>query len=118
MVWQYYVKSRKVGDYQQMMLNSLYHPPVIIVDQTRGVEGSLYLMHKFEGKQLVLEYVANTLMGIEYLWGGPVHLETSEAQVVSSVSTPARQEEPRDEEITWKRVLYSMNEKVLSKKIL
>jgi stage V sporulation protein R len=118
MVWQYYVKSRKVGDYQQMMLNSLYHPPVITVDQTKGVEGSLYLIHKFEGKQLVLEYVANTLMGIEYLWGGPVHLETSEAQVVSAASTPARQEEPREEEITWKRVLYSMNEKVLSKKTL
>ncbi len=83
MVWQYYVKSRKADDYQQMMLDSLYHPPVITVDQTKGIEGSLYLAHTFEGKQLVREYIANTLMGIEYLWGSPVYLETSEAEVVA-----------------------------------
>ena len=117
MVWQYYVKSRKAEEYRQMMLDSLYHPPVITVDQTRGIEGSLYLMHTFEGKQLVREYVANTLLGIEYLWGSPVYLETSEAEVAAAPST-ARQEEPSEEEITWQRVLYSMNEKVLSKKKL
>jgi stage V sporulation protein R len=115
-VWQYYVKSRKAVDYQQMMLNSLYHPPVINVDQTRGIEGSLYLTHTFEGKQLVREYVANTLMGIEYLWGSPVYLETSEAEMASAASSGGGQEEPREDEITWQRVLYSMNEKVLSKK--
>jgi stage V sporulation protein R len=118
MVWQYYVKSRKAEEYRQMMLDSLYHPPVITVDQTRGIEGSLYLMHTFEGKQLVREYVANTLLGIEYLWGSPVYLETSEAEVVAAAPSTARQEEPREEEITWQRVLYSMNEKVLSKKKL
>jgi len=118
MVWQYYVKSRKAEDYLQMMLDSLYHPPVITVDQTRGIEGSLYLMHKFEGKQLIGEYIANTLLGIEFLWGSPVYLETSEAEVVASASSPAGQDEPGEEEITWQRVLYSMNEKVLTKKKL
>jgi stage V sporulation protein R len=118
MVWQYYVKSRKAEDYKQMMLNTLYHPPVINVDQTKGIEGSLYLNHKFEGKQLVQEYIANTLLGIEYLWGSPVHLETSEAQMIAAPSSSVRQEEPREEEITWQRVQYSMNEKVLSKKKL
>ncbi|MBI5483934.1 MAG: SpoVR family protein [Deltaproteobacteria bacterium] len=118
MVWQYYVKSRKAHDYQQMMLKSLYHPPAITVDQTRGIEGSLHLNHKFEGKQLVQEYIANTMVGIEYLWGGPVHLETSEAQVASAPSSPSRGEELREGEITWQRVLYSMNEKVLTKKKL
>ena len=117
-VWQYYVKSRKVEEYRQMMLGSLYHPPLITVDQTKGIEGSLYLNHAFEGKQLVREYIANTLMGIEYLWGGPVHLETSEAEFASAPSYGARQEVPEEEEITWQRVLYSMNGKVLSKKIL
>jgi stage V sporulation protein R len=121
MVFQYYVKSRKAHDYQQMVLSSLYHPPVITVDQTRGIEGSLHLNHAFEGKQLVQEYIANTMIGIEYLWGGPVHLETSEAEVAEVAAAPAsqsRQEEPREEEITWQRVLYSMNGKVLSKKKL
>jgi stage V sporulation protein R len=118
MVWQYYVKSRKAHDYQQMMLKSLYHPPVITIDQTKGIEGTLYLNHMFEGKQLVQEYIANTMIGIEFLWGGPVHLETSEAQVTAEASSAVRHEEPREEEITWQRVLYSMNGKVLSKKKL
>jgi stage V sporulation protein R len=118
MVWQYYVKSRKASEYQQMMIDSLYHPPVITVNQTKGLEGSLYLVHAFEGKQLVREYIANTLLGIEFLWGGPVHLETSDAQAVVAASSTGRQEEPRAEEITWQRVLYSMNGKVLSRKTL
>ena len=117
MVWQYFVKSRKAHDYRQMMLDTLYHPPVIAIDKTKGIEGTLYLNHIFEGKQLVQEYIANTMVGIEFLWGGPVHLETSEAQVAAA-SSQARQEEPQEEEITWQRVLYSMNEKVLSKKML
>ncbi|NVN90520.1 MAG: SpoVR family protein [Desulfuromonadales bacterium] len=117
MVWQYYVKSRKAKDYQQMMLETLYHPPVITVDEAKGLQGSLYLVHAFEGKQLVREYIANTLVGIEFLWGGPVHLETSEAQVAAEPS-PAGRDEARDGEITWQRVVYSMNEKVLSKKQL
>lgn len=116
MVWQYYVKSRKASDYLQMMQDSLYHPPVINVDQTKGIEGSLYLVHKFEGKQLVQEYIANTMVGIEYLWGGPVHLETSEAQVLPAPSTHANTDEAPEGEIAWQRVVYSMNGKVLSKK--
>ncbi|MBC7961674.1 MAG: SpoVR family protein [Steroidobacteraceae bacterium] len=116
MVWQYYVKSRKAKDYLQMMQDSLYHPPVISVDQTKGIEGSLYLIHKFEGKQLVQEYIANTMVGIEYLWGGPVHLETSEAQILPAPAAPAKTDEALEGEIAWQRVLYSMNGKVLSKK--
>ena len=118
MVWQYYVKSRKAHDYLQMMQESLYHPPVISVDQTKGIEGSLYLKHKFEGKQLVQEYIANTMVGIEYLWGGPVHLETSEAQVLPPPATHAKTDEPLEGEIAWQRVVYSMNGKVLSRKKL
>jgi stage V sporulation protein R len=58
------------------------------------------------------------MIGIEYLWGGPVHLETSEAEFAAAPASTARQEEPREEEITWQRVLYSMNGKMLSKKKL
>src|SRR6185369_17135659 len=92
MVWQYYVKSRKAEDYRQMMLDSLYHPPSITVDMAQGIGGSLYLVHAFEGKQLIQEYIANTLMGVEFLWGGPVHLESSEAVAVSEQPTSGSQE--------------------------
>ena len=119
MVWQYYVKSRKAEDYRQMMMSSLYHPPIISVDMNKGIDGSLYLVHTFEGKQLVREYIANTLIGIEYLWNGPVHLETSEAQIVpSGPSSTVKQEGGQQGEIRWERVVYTMNNKVLSKKKL
>jgi stage V sporulation protein R len=118
MVWQYYVKSRKAEDYRQMMMSSLYHPPSISVDMTRGIDGSLYLVHAFEGKQLVQEYIANTMMGIEYLWNNPVQLETSEAKVVAGQPVSGRQEEMEQGEISWQRVVYTMNQKVLSKKTL
>ncbi|MSN24388.1 MAG: SpoVR family protein [Geobacter sp.] len=115
MVWQYYVKSRKAQDYQQMIQDTLYHPPVISVDEKRCFDGNLYLMHKFEGKQLVQEYIANTMVGIEYLWGAPVHLETSEAHMLPATATSANTDEAPEGEITWKRVIYSMNGKVLSR---
>jgi len=117
MVWQYYVKSRNAEEYLHMLLDSLYHPPVITVERNRGGDDSLYLNHLFEGKQLIREYLANTLMGIEYLWGGPVHLETSEARVDGTPSYGMRETAP-EVDITWQRVLYSMNGKVLSKKIM
>ena len=76
------------------------------------VDGELHLVHTFEGKQLVQEYIANTMMGIEYLWGRPVHLETSEAEVAAASGGKAEQQQ----EISWDRVVYSMTEKVLSKR--
>jgi len=113
-VWQYYVKSRKAEDYRQMMINSLYHPPKITVDPAKGLHGQLYLVHSFEGKQLVHEYIANTLMGIEQLWGCPVCLETSDAQIKKG-STGPRQERSEPGEISWQRVVYRMQDKILSK---
>lgn len=77
-MWEYSVKSRKAGDYRQMLLDSLYHPPRIVIDEAKSKEGCLYLDHQFEGKPLVQDFIAGTMMGIEYLWGGPVKLETTE----------------------------------------
>jgi len=118
MVWQYFVKSRRSVDYRDMMLNALYHPPVITPDTEKGLDGSLYLVHRFEGKQLIQEYIANTLMGIEFLWGGPVYLETSVAQKESGNRQPGSAEDTGQRDIRWQRVVYCMNEKVLSRKNL
>lgn len=114
MVWQYYVKSRDAGEYRDMVLASLYHPPHIEIAPERGAGGALYLVHHFEGKQLVQEYIANTMVGIEYLWGGEVQLETSEA----AVEAPRGREGGEEPEITWQRVLYTMKDKTLSRKAL
>lgn len=111
MVWEFYVKSRKVEDYRNMLLDTLYHPPYIEIDPEKGKNNTLYLVHRFEGKPLVKEFIPNTMMGIEYLWGSPVQLETSEV-----VSITPTKEETKEPEIKWQRVLYTMDNRKLSKK--
>jgi stage V sporulation protein R len=125
-VWEYYVKSRSAASYRQMLLDILYHPPHLQIDPDKTNNGNLYLVHVFEGKPLVKEFIANTMLGIEYLWGAPVQLETSE--VVQAEPTQARlpipglvlpmEEEPQAKEIKWQRVLYQMKDRKLSKEIL
>jgi stage V sporulation protein R len=118
MTWQYYVKSRKVQDYKEMVLDSLYHPPSIQVKVLE--ENTLLLSHIFEGKPLVQDYIKGALLGIEYLWGGQVFLDTTE---VVSQGSAAKQEklDSRDEavrEIIWQKVRYRMKERKLSRKIV
>ncbi len=127
MVWEYFIKSRKLEDYKKMVQGTLYHPPCIRIDADKMKEGKLYLVHAFEGKPLLTEFIANTMLGIEYLWGKPVQLETHEVVSVSNpqalvwvnpltpVPAPEEKEPP---EIQWQRVLYTMEKRKLSKKQL
>ncbi|MFC1858771.1 SpoVR family protein [Thermodesulfobacteriota bacterium] len=124
MVWEYYVKSRNAEDFRRMIEDSLYHPPHIDIDPEKSADHTLYLFHHFEGKPLVQEFVFNTMLGIEYLWGGAVQLETSEVVSVSPAQTPSAppgfpilpQEKAPEPEIKWQRVLYTMKDHKLSKK--
>jgi stage V sporulation protein R len=80
-------------------------------------------VHRFEGKPLVKDFIANTMLGIEYLWGAPVQLETSE--VVPAAPSQARLPIPglpvpretaaQAREIEWQRVRYTMKDRKLSK---
>jgi stage V sporulation protein R len=122
-VWEYYVKSRSADSYRQMLLDTLYHPPCIEIDQEKSKNSDLYLVHRFEGKPLVKDFIANTMLGIEYLWGAPVTLETSE--VVPGPPSQARlpipglpmpqETDPQAREINWQRVRYTMKDRKLSK---
>jgi len=122
--WEFYVKSRKAKDYRKMLLDTLYHPPNIEIDPGKSSNTTLYLVHHFEQKPLVKEFISNTMMGIEYLWGGPITLETSEiipappqppAGFVPGYPIPVK-EELKKSEIKWQRVLYKMENRKLSKK--
>ncbi len=129
MTWQYYIKSKRADDYKKMVINTLYHPPVIHVDEKRSKDGLLYLIHEFEGKQLKTDYIENTMIGMEFLWGGPVHLETSEP-VAPEQGTAAninfwdpaagasgvKDELKQDVEIQWKRVCYVMEKRKLKRR--
>jgi len=122
-VWEYYVKSRSAESYRKMLLDTLYHPPSIKIHPDKTNNGNLYLVHVFEGKPLVKEFIANTMLGIEFLWGAPVQLETNE--VVPAEPVQARlpipgltmpvEEDPQVKEIKWQKVRYTMKERKLSK---
>jgi stage V sporulation protein R len=122
-VWEYYVKSRKAQDYRQMLFDTLYHPPHITINGEKSKNGHLYLDHHFEGRPLVKEFIANTMIGIEYLWGAPVKLETSEVEKVEPPKiripipglTMPLENDAGKMEIKWQRVLYTMKERKLSK---
>ncbi len=119
MVWQYFVKSRKARDYRDMLFASLYHPPHVTIDHKKGEQaGTLYLVHKFEGKPLVREYIPNTLLGLEYLWGGPVELETHEVKSIGGRPEGVRTSETKPQEIKWQRVVLTMKDRKLSRRIL
>lgn len=111
-VIQYYIKSRKAEDYKKMMLNSLYHPPVITVNYDKTGDKNIYLVHHFEGKQLIKEMIPETMMGIEFLWGGQVQLETTEL-----VDTKKKDKEGNPI-LEKRRVLYTMKDRKISKQKL
>ena len=122
-VWEYYVKSRSAESYRQMLLDTLYHPPCIEIDQKKSKNSDLYLVHRFEGKPLVKEFISNTMLGIEYLWGAAVKLETNE--VVPAEPSQARlpipgltmplEDDRQTQKIKWQRVRYTMKDRKLSK---
>jgi len=109
--WEYSVISRKAEDYKAMLLKNLYHPPRI--SYSVGDTGVLQLSHQFEGRPLVTDYIANTMLGIEYLWGHPVTLDTHE---VREVRKPP--EEGGEPEVTWDQVRYTMHSKQLTRETI
>ena len=66
------------------------------------------------------------MLGIEYLWGAPVRLETSEVVQAEAVQTRIPipgvtmplEEDLKAKEIKWQRVLYTMKDRKLSKENL
>jgi len=118
MTWQYYVKSRKAEEYRSMVADSLYHPPSVKIHVNEA--GTLILNHLFEGKPLVRDFVDGTLMGLEFLWGAPVCLYTSEPVLQKSEeATPAAtKEEQPPRKYTWKRFRYTMKGRKLSRELV
>ena len=128
MVWRWYVKSRNAGDYRAMVEDRLYHPPHVTVDLARTGKDGLHLVHHFEGKPLVRDYIQNTLLGLEYLWGAKVSLETTEVKSIRKSDKTADRAQPalpglggagaEEPEIQWQRVRYTMKDRKLSKGLI
>ncbi|MCK5097488.1 MAG: SpoVR family protein, partial [Desulfobacteraceae bacterium] len=125
MTREYYVQSRKSEDYKQMIIDTLYHPPIIFVDQEKSKQGILYLVHKFEGKPLKRDFIESTMIGIEYLWGGSVKLETHEVTKKAMTDKsyinfwdPSYQvsDASKLKDLEWKKILYIIENKKLHKR--
>lgn len=115
MTWEYYVKSRKADDYRNMVLDSLYHPPTIQFEVTPA--NHLHLQHLFEGKPLVRDYIGGTMLGIEFLWGDQVILDTFEPitnKVPTDSDDTVKTETPR-QQIRWQKYRYIMRDRQLSR---
>lgn len=115
-VWEYYIKSKDARDYKKMIIDSMYHPPHITIEETMERD-VLYLNHHFEGKPLIKEYIENTMLGIEFLFGDKVYLETSE---IIDPGDYFFEEDGTYEEIEpeFGRVLYIMEDGELSREEL
>jgi stage V sporulation protein R len=118
MTWQYYVKSRKAEAYKSMVGDSLYHPPSVTINVNES--GTLILNHRFEGKPLVRDFIHGTLLGLEFLWGAPACLYTSEPVPVKSEEAQPSvvKEENPPRKYVWKRFRYTMKDRKLSRELV
>lgn len=107
-IWQYYVKSRNGEDYRKMVINSLYHPPKITVAEN-SYDGELYMVHEFEGRQLVRKYIEDVLRGASYLWGGEVKLETTIFEIEKEELIKMYENPDFIPDSEQKRVVFSMD---------
>ena len=113
-----YIKSRSGKEYRKLLNQTLYHPPYIDFGGTKAKNGELYLDHIYEGRMLFKRYIKPVLVGLEFLWGKPIKLETTEYM----------EEQPKDPWERWKigyqpkyrktRVLYACEERKVSRTVL
>ena len=128
---QFYIKSRDALEYKQMIIDQLYHPPEVKIDFPKTSENTLYIAHKFEGKPLLRKFINMTMIGTEYLWGGNVKLETSEVDMDNfkdlikkkkdEALAKTKQTIDLEEvlsELKFNRVLYTMENKKLSREVM
>ncbi len=112
---EYYVKSKKVADYKQMLIDNMYHPPTITVALDKTDDKTLYLKHHFEGRQIYKPYISDTLLGIEYLWFGNI----ADGQVILETTDIIKRQGSDDSvSFEYKPILYIMSNKKMSKRYL
>ncbi len=128
---EYYIRSKKAEDYKQMLLEKLYHPPHIGVDESKAKDEELYLNHHFEGKPLYRKFIPMTMIGLEYLWGNTIKLETSEIdqEDMEKIQREAMieiwstgkldiDEFLSKQKVKYVRVLYTMQDRYLTKEYI
>jgi spore cortex formation protein SpoVR/YcgB (stage V sporulation) len=71
-------------------------------------DSNLYLVHHFENKQLIKDFIPDVLTGLEFLWGGQVQLETveiSKKRILKDLGN----------DYMYRKVIYSMKDRKIDK---
>ncbi len=113
-VREYYIKSRSSKDYKKMLIDSLYHPPNIKFEEK---DGELLLKHQFEGSEIYKDFIHNTMIGIEYLWGDGVRLETTEFDW-EKMKRSGNNGGLKVGKPELKKVIYKVKDKKITKEVL
>ena len=111
-----YIKNKSGKYYRDLLNRSLYHPPNIDYE-IKSKDGELYLDHIYEGRTLFTKHITAVLVGLEFLWGKPVKLETTEYKGAESDNRYWR--DPRIEpEYRKVRVLYACEKKNIRRTVI
>jgi len=108
-----YIKTKSGKDYRKHFNRMLYHPPVIDFDTK---DGRLHLNHVYEGRSLYRRHIKQVLIGLGYLWGRPVQLETTEYE--EDQPTERWFDQANNPKYKKIRVLYICKNKEVTKKVL
>ncbi|HEV3203544.1 MAG TPA: SpoVR family protein [Gemmataceae bacterium] len=76
---QYVIESREFEKIKQRLLFSLTNfgkPWIYVIDGNYRNRGELLLKHQHNGVDLKLNYAADTLANLQFIWTRPVHLQT------------------------------------------
>ena len=109
-----YIKSKSGREYRKLLNRMLYHPPQIDFGSDKAKNGELYLDHVYEGRSLYTKYIKPVLIGLEFLWGHPVKLETTEYEEAQPKNWWERQQ-PKYKKA---RVLYACEGRKVSRVVL
>lgn len=113
-----YIKSKSGKEYRKLLNRTLYHPPNINLDSAKAKDGELYLDHIYEGRSLFQRYIAPVLVGLEFLWGQKVKLETTEYKEIEPKNWWERFQSSYEPKYKKFRVLYTCEKRNIVRTVL
>ncbi|MBI2639502.1 MAG: SpoVR family protein [Candidatus Sungbacteria bacterium] len=113
-----YIKSRSGKEYRRLLNRMLYHPPYVDFSGAKAKDGELYLDHVYEGRSLFRKYIGPVLIGLEFLWGRQVKLETTEYEETQPKNWWEWRSSQYQPEYKKIRVLYACDKRKITRTIL
>ncbi|MBN2490031.1 MAG: SpoVR family protein [Planctomycetes bacterium] len=87
---------RRIKEELLFRMTNLGNPIVEVMDMNHMNRGELYLVHRWEGRDLKFDEALETLLNLRALWKRPVHLETKEDGRGKLLSCDAERVEVQD----------------------